>query len=99
MDLCFCCQWSQDEGRILTNTHLVSTTGYSRIDRFPPGGLDSVKAAFSHGKYFLLEHFWLTFGMNAKGSDSNATVTSSINSTEALKGQEGAKGAAPTSPW
>lgn len=69
------------------------------IDRFPPGGLGSVKAAFSHGKYFLLEHFWLTFGTNMKGSDSHATVTASINSTEALEGQEGAKGPAPTSLW
>lgn len=99
MGLYFCCQWSQDEGRFLIHTRLVSTTGYSRVDRFPPGGLDSVKAAFSHGKYFLLEHFWLTFGMNVKGSDSNATVTSSIKSTEALEGWEGAEGAAPTSPW
>lgn len=97
--LYFCCQRSQDEGRVLVHNRLVSTTGYSRVDRFPPGGLDSVKAAFSHGKYFLLEHFWLTFGMNVKGSDSKATVTSSIKSTEALEGWERAKGTAPTSPW
>lgn len=42
MDLYFCCQQSQDEGRILVHTHLVSTTGYSRADRFPLGGLGSV---------------------------------------------------------
>lgn len=66
-------------------THLVSTA----VDRSPPGGLDSVKAALSHGKYFLPEHFWLTLGTNTRGSDSRATVTSSTNGTEAAEGQEG----------
>lgn len=99
MDLSFCCKWSQDEGRVLIYTPIWFLPQDTAVDRFPPGGLVSVKAAFSHGKYFLPEHFWLTFGTNVKGSDSPATVTPSINSTEALEGQEGAGGTAPTSPW
>lgn len=60
------------------HAHLVSTTGHGMADGFPPGGLVSAKAAFSRGKYFRLEHFWLTFGVNVKCSDGNFTVTSSI---------------------
>lgn len=91
MDLYFCCWWSQDEGRILIYTPIWFLPQDTAADRFPPGGLDCVKAAFSHGKCILLEHFGLTLGMNTKGSDSCATVTSSINSTGALEGQEGLK--------
>lgn len=47
-------------------------------DGFPPGGLVSAKAAFSHGKYFGLERHWLTSGVNVKCSDGNSMVTSSI---------------------
>lgn len=98
IDLYFHCQWSQDGGRILIYTPIWFLPQVAAADRSPPGGLDSVKAAFSHGKYFLPEHFWLTSGTSMKGSDSGAAVTSSINSTEAVEGQQGAEDTAPGSP-
>lgn len=99
MDLYFYCEWCQDEGRILIYTPIWFLPWDAAVDRLPPGGLGSVKAAFSCGKYFLPEHFWLTLGTNMEGSDSRAAVTPSINSTEAPEGQEGAGDTAPTSPW